>query len=143
MKTDNESAQSAPPTASPVVPRARVVQRVWYPIVRRGEMVHVGQIPRFERDVRRHFIGVVEAYDQGLMRVSGYSYVVEDPKRPLFQRRPERRTKVVSLVAAGHSIYIIPPGVNLEDIHYKMIQNRMVVTDGRAWTMDVKEFTES
>lgn len=108
-------------------------------ILKIGETVHLIHHRRFERDVRRHFIGVIEDYELGLARVSGYAFVTDDMNKHEFVRRPDRRTKIAALGAGHLLINVIPAGVQLEDIRYELRDRRLVVTDG-SWEMDIKEF---
>lgn len=109
-------------------------------VLRPGEKVHLIQLRRFERDLRRHFVGVVEAYDHGMARLSGYVFVIDDQTRHTFQKRPDRRTKVISLLAGEHIVNVLPPEVDIEAVHYVLEAHRLVATDGRNWKMDIKEF---
>lgn len=107
-------------------------------IIAPGELIHV--LHRFEREIKRHFVGEVECAEDGVARVSGYVFVVDDPRTHLFVKRPDRRTKLVALGDGELLINILPPAVNLEDVHYEAKDHRLFVTDGKKWKMDLKEF---
>src|SRR4051812_24437450 len=49
-------------------------------ILNTGEKLHVIQRRKFEREAHRHFIGVVEAYEAGVARVTGHVYTVDTVK---------------------------------------------------------------
>jgi hypothetical protein len=93
-----------------------------------GEKIHVMHRRRFEKDVRRHFVGEVHGYEQGVARASGYVFVIDDLNKHLFVKRPDRRTK------------LIPQTVEVESVAYELKDRSLVVTDGGDWAMDVKEF---
>lgn len=103
-----------------------------------GELVHV--LHRFEKEIKRHFVGEVLCSQEGIARVSGYAFVVDDPATHLFVKRPDRRTKLVPLGDGELLINILPSGVNLDEIRYETTEHRLYVTDGKSWRMDLKEF---
>ena len=85
-------------------------------------------------------IGEVESYEQGVARSSGYVFVVDDLSKHLFVKRPDRRTKFVSIGSGDAIVNVIPATVDLERVAYELKDRSLVVTDGNAWSMDVKEF---
>jgi hypothetical protein len=105
-----------------------------------GEKIHVMHRRRFEKDVRRHFVGEVESYEQGVARASGYVFVIDDLSKHLFVKRPDRRTKLISIMSGDVIVNIIPETVDLQQVAYELKDRSLVVTDGSAWSMDVKEF---
>jgi hypothetical protein len=105
-----------------------------------GEKIHVMHRRRFEKDVRRHFVGQVEAYEQGVARVSGYVFVIDDLSNHLFVKRPDRRTKFVPINSGDVIVNVIPETVDLERVAYEIKDRSLRVTDGSDWSMDVKEF---
>src|SRR4051812_31444706 len=103
-------------------------------ILRKGERVHVIHRPFFKGDLHRHFIGQVEECDAGVARVTGYTYVLH-PVTYAFTRRPEERTRIISLVS-GHVITnVLPSHVNLEKLTYKAEKGFLRMTDGSSWHM--------
>ena len=105
-----------------------------------GDKIHVMHRRRFEKDVRRHFVGEVESYEQGVARASGYVFVIDDLSKHLFVKRPDRRTKLVPAMSGDVIVNVIPQTVDLEQVAYELKDRSLVVTDGSAWSMDVKEF---
>ena len=110
------------------------------PILSPGEKIHVMHRRRFEKDVRRHFVGEVEGYEQGVARASGYVFVIDDLSKHLFVKRPDRRTKLIPIMSGDVIVNVIPETVDVEQVAYEPKDRSLVVTDGSAWTMDVKEF---
>ena len=103
-----------------------------------GELIHV--LHRFEKEIKRHFIGEVQCVEDGIARVSGYVFVVDDPRTHVFVKRPDRRVTLVALSDGELLINILPQPVNLDDVHYEDKNHRLYVTDGKKWKMDLKEF---
>ncbi len=95
---------------------------------------------RFEKDLRRHFVGRVEAYEHGVIRASGYVFVIDDLSQHLFVKRPDRRTKLVPVASGDVIVNVIPEDVDLERVGYEIKYRTLWVTDGTGWSMDLKEF---
>lgn len=108
-------------------------------ILKKGEKVHLIHRRRFERDIRRHFAGVVEQYEHGMARLSGYVFVTDDLNKHVFVRREDRRTKIAAIGSGELIVNLLPPDVKIEKIRYELDRRRLVVTDG-LWQMDIKEF---
>lgn len=109
-------------------------------LLRPGEKIHVMHRRRFDKDVRRHFVGQVEAYEHGVARASGYVFVTDDLNKHLFVKRPDRRVKLVPVSSGDVIVNVIPDTVDLERVSYELKDRTLAVTDGSGWTMDVKEF---
>jgi hypothetical protein len=109
-------------------------------ILRSGEKVHVIHRRHYEKDSHRHFIGVVEDYESGVARVVGHVYTVDTTKFQ-YVRRPEVRTRIISIVSGDLLINVIPPTVDIEKITYKQEKKGVRVTDGSGWHLDLSEFT--
>jgi hypothetical protein len=103
-----------------------------------GEKVHVIHRRFFEKEARRHFVGVVDAYENGVARVTGHVYTV-DRTRFAFVRRPEKRTRIISLYSGDLLINILPEHVDLEKVVYKQEKKAVRVTDGSDWYLDLSE----
>jgi hypothetical protein len=109
-------------------------------ILKEGEKVHVIHRRNYEKDNHRHFIGVVEAYEEGVARITGHVYTV-DTANFTFMKRPEVRTRLVSVVSGDVLVNIIPSKVNLEKITYKQERKAVRVSDGSDWHLDLSEYT--
>ena len=108
-------------------------------ILQKGEKIHVIHRRHFEKEPQRHFVGVVDHYDNGLARVTGHIFTVDSVKY-VFYRRPEVRTRIVSLSSGDVLVNIIPPSVDLAKIVYKQEKKSVRVTDGSEWHMDISDF---
>jgi hypothetical protein len=108
-------------------------------ILEKGEKIHVIHRRYLEKEPQRHFAGIVDAYEDGIARVTGYIFAV-DPVKAVFFRRPELRTRFISLQSGDALVNILPPTVDLEKIVYKQENKSVRVTDGGEWHMDISEF---
>lgn len=109
-------------------------------ILKKGEKVHVIHRRHYEKDHHRHFVGVVEGYENGVARVTGHVYAVDSVKFK-FMRRPEKRTRVISVVSGDLLLNVLPSEVDLEKIVYKQERKAVRVTDGSDWHLDISEVT--
>ena len=109
-------------------------------ILRSGEKIHVIHRRFYDKDPHRHFIGSVEAYEGGVARVVGHVYTVDTTKFQ-YVKRPELRTRIISIVSGDLLVNIIPSSVDLERITYKQERKGVRVSDGSDWHLDLSEFT--
>ena len=105
-----------------------------------GEKIHVIHRRHFEKDPRRHFVGQVESYENGIARASGCVFVVDDLNKHMFVKRPDRRIKLLPIVSGDVIVNILPQHLDLDQVHYQLKDRALLVTDGDSWSMDVKEF---
>lgn len=92
----------------------------------------------FPEDQPRYFFGVVEAYIEGVAKVSGFTWT-RDPTHG-FQRKPDRRTKLIAVASGSVLVYELPPQVDIEAIQIEQPGGQAVVaTDGAKFRMDLAE----
>lgn len=105
-----------------------------------GEGVHLIEKRVFPGDVRRHFVGEIEACAEGALRVKGYLFVY-DSSTSQFTRKPELRTRVVPL--DNRVIFnILPEAVPIEQIRYAHdAEGNLSIRDGRDFELDISEFS--
>jgi hypothetical protein len=112
------------------------------PVLQIGENVHIITRRLFPQDVRRHFAGEILAITNDLIRVEGYAFIYESSKDE-YEKRPKKRTRVFSMSGAGHIVIVLPKSVQLDALHYRSINRRLVLTDGADFTLDINEFGSS
>ena len=92
----------------------------------------------FPEDHIRLFFGSVEEYCEGLAKVSGFTWT-RDPTHG-YQRKSDRRTKIVSISSGNLIVYQIPDEVDVEDVRIDQPGGHTVVaTDGAKFRMDLSE----
>jgi hypothetical protein len=104
-----------------------------------GEKIHVIHRRHFEKEAHRHFVGVVEAYENGAVRVTGHVYTVDIVKLKYF-RRPEMRTRIISVTSGDAFVNVLPATVELEKVVYHQEAKGVRVTDGSDWHLDISEY---
>jgi len=107
-------------------------------ILKQGEKIHVIHRRQFEKDPHRHFVGLVDAYENGLARATGNIYTA-DLTKGVFFRRPEKRTRIIALASGDVLVNVIPDSVNLDAVVYKQEKKSVRVTDGSDWFLDISE----
>ena len=106
-----------------------------------GEKVYVITRRTFEGDLRRQFVGEVQAVTDFAMRLQGYAFVFDDVTKQ-FVRREDLRTRIFSLVDAGLVIPILPEETHLDEVQFVWDENnRRLITDRKTFSMNVSEFS--
>jgi hypothetical protein len=107
-----------------------------------GDKVHIITRCLFVEDVHRHFAGEVTAVSGALFRARGYTFVF-DSRTSQYQKRPEVRIRLFSIADPGHILNLIPREVDLGLLQYRTVDNRLVITDGGSFALDIHEFGPS
>lgn len=109
-------------------------------LVQPGERIHVIERRLFSGDVRRHFVGEVEARTQQALRVKGYLFVY-DSGASGFVRKPELRTRLIPLDNRV-IINVLPEAISVEEIGYTHdAEGNLTLTDGSGFELDISEFS--
>lgn len=107
-------------------------------ILQKGEKIHVIHRRYIDKEPHRHFVGVVDAYSDGVARATGHVFAVDFVKFAFF-RRPDVRTRLIAVASGDVLVNIIPPEVDLEKVVYLQDKKFLRVTDGRKWHLDISE----
>jgi hypothetical protein len=103
-----------------------------------GTKIHVLDRRLFDGDVRRHFVGEVEAVANSVARVRGYMFVHE-PGKSSYVRSRREQVRIVALIDARLIIRILPPETAIAEVEYRAEGNRTIVTDGR-FELEIADF---
>ena len=107
-------------------------------VIAAGEKVIIITKRIFADDVRRHFIGTVTACSGSLVRVEGHAWIANNVGG--YERRSDHRTRVFSLSYGGEVVLIVPPSVELDDLTYRIVTGRLIITDDADFSLDITEF---
>lgn len=93
----------------------------------------------FEKDRGRFFVGAVEAYEQGIVKTHGYTWVL-DTFHGTIVKKEDSRTKIFSLSAGTLIIYVLPDSTDLRllKIDYDR-EGRIKISDGKELNLDLSE----
>ena len=111
-------------------------------VVEVGDKLHIMTRRLFEEDVRRHFVGEVIATADPLVELRGYTFIFQRGANE-YRRLPEERTRLFSLGESGHVVNKIPRNIEVGSIVYQNVENRLVLSDGRAFSLPINEFGSS
>lgn len=103
-----------------------------------GECVHIVEHRRFETDVRRHFVGRVEALSTAGIRVSGFMFVF-DQRAGSFVRKEDHRTRIFQLDNLI-GVTVLPAETNLDALTYQRDEGGLAITDGSNIRLDIAAF---
>ena len=105
-----------------------------------GDKVHVINRRRFENDTRRRFVGEVTAVTESAVRAEGYVFVW-DSSRAEFTKRPDLRTRILSLTDADNNLCVLPDDTEIDQIRYEVAgTGHLVAMDGETVALDIQEF---
>ncbi len=93
---------------------------------------------RFDGDPRRHFVGTILAVDGAVGRVEGHAFVYNTGNNE-WEKRPDKRTRIIPLDDADLVVNILPRDVDIESRYYSLVDLHLVATDG-TYTLDINEF---
>jgi hypothetical protein len=93
----------------------------------------------FADDNPRFFVGVVSAYEGGVARTVGYSFM-RDIATGKVARKKDPRTKIVSVASGTLLVYQLPTGVEVESVDIVAQGQDLVLTDHRQFKLDLSEW---
>jgi hypothetical protein len=104
-----------------------------------GEKLLIVHRRLFEKDLSRFFIGEVQAYETGIVKVKGYTFV-KDLFSGNMRKKSDLRTKVLSLVSGTLIVYQLPVTGLLDWMKFSLDPDgALMLTDGRGFWMDLSE----
>lgn len=104
-----------------------------------GHKLLVAHRRLYESDLPRLFAGTVVAYESGLVKLAGYSWVRE-PVRGQLKKKNDLRTKIFSIASAGLICYELPGTVDIERLELAPgAQHQVILSDGTGFTMDLTD----
>ena len=109
-------------------------------LLRPGERIHVIHRRLFDKDIRRHFIGEVDFYDSGLIRATGYVFAIDENQGHNFTRRPDKRSRILSLNDGSLIVNVIPLLVNIESVVYEEDMSKQTRRLWLSWEDYMREW---
>ncbi len=104
-----------------------------------GEKVFIVHRRLFEKDTPRFFIGEVQVYENGMAKVKGYTFA-KDLFTGNIKRKPEYRTKIISLVSGNLIVYQLPVTVLMDSLEFTFEEHGgLVLRDEGGFVMDISE----
>ena len=108
-------------------------------ILAQGDNILVSHRRLFPQDQPRFFVATVEKCEAEIVMASGYSWV-RDAFSGSYERKSDRRTKVLSLASGGVLVYRLPETVNVAELRIEPVGDcGQVLADGSGFRMDLSE----
>ena len=108
-------------------------------LIEAGDKVMACHRRLYERDEARYFVGVVDAYDAGVARVTGHTFV-RDALNGRVIEKADQRTKLLSLSSGALIVYVLPNELDMDSIRFNADDNgRMYLTDEKGFLMNLGE----
>jgi hypothetical protein len=107
-------------------------------LLKQGDKIFIANRRLFEKDELRFFIGEVDGYEAGIVKVTGHSYF-RDVIAGRVAEKAEERTKIFSLSSGTLLVYQLPQSISPEALKFVSLSGRLVLTDGQNFTMNMSE----
>lgn len=108
-------------------------------MIEQGEKLLIVHRRLFEKDTPRFFVGEVQAYEAGIAKVKGYTFV-KDLFGGNMKKKPVPRIKIMSIVSGTFIVYQLPVTVQLDSVRFDLNQDgALVLMDDGGFAMDVAE----
>lgn len=108
-------------------------------LLNEGDKILVIHRRIFENDKSRFFLGTVDAYELGICKISGFTFV-RDPHSNLVSRKDEERTKIISLSSGTLFVYLIKQTSDISKLHFEHDSNGyFFLKEGGEILMDLTE----
>ena len=107
-------------------------------VLENGCIVLVVHRRLYADDPIRYFAGMVEGYEAGVARVTGYSWIA-DPFGGWVVRKEERRTKILSISSGTLLVYQLPSDIRVEDIRIERDKSGQIALSAQKFRMDLTE----
>ncbi|HZO83323.1 MAG TPA: hypothetical protein VFB33_16635 [Candidatus Binataceae bacterium] len=109
------------------------------PAIRDGDKVLVIDRKLFHDDNTRFFVGVVEEYDDGVVRVRGYPFHLSPYEVTGIERHGEERVRVIA-VSGDILLYLLPRETEITKMQMRRSPKSLQMTDGGEVTVDLTEW---
>jgi hypothetical protein len=109
------------------------------PAVRDGDNILIIDRKLFHDDNTRFFVGVVEEYDDGVVRLRGFPFHLSPYEVTGVERHGEERLRVVA-VSGDVLIYLLPRETEIAKMQLRRSPKSLQLTDGGAVTIDLSEW---
>ncbi len=57
-----------------------------------------------------------------------------------YEKRSEKRSRIVALSDAANIINVIPSDVEIGSLRYEIVNRRLAIVDGKSFALDINEF---
>lgn len=111
-------------------------------LLKHGDKLLIAQRRLYEKDELRFFIGHVDEYESGIVKLTVHSYV-RDPIGGSIIEKSDARTKILSLASGTLLVYQLPDDLDLDKAEFKVLDTHSSLTDNEEFTMNLTEHPHS
>lgn len=106
-------------------------------ILNNGSKVLVSHRRVFEGDQPRFFVGEVEGYENGIVKVGGYTF--GRTRVGQYARKSDRRSKIFSIASGTILVYELSDEVEIDNVTIVCEGLQTWLTDGQRRLMDLSD----
>ena len=107
-----------------------------------GDKLLVSHRRKFNHEETRYFLGTVAAYEDGLVKVDGYTFVRDTAGGGVI-RKQDRRTKIIPLNSGSVIVYELDRETDLEATVFDFCEGELSLTDGHELNMNMSELAHA
>ena len=108
-------------------------------LLKEGDKILVTHRRLFDKDETRFFVGRVDAYEAGVVKATGHSFVRDIMGGRVIEKFDER-TKILSLSSGTLIVYQLPDAVVLDKLTFEGREGLLALTDGKEFTLNLAEY---
>ena len=108
-------------------------------MLEKGNKILISHRRLFKNDEPRFFVGEVLFYENGFVKIRGYTFV-RDFTTGNMLRKDEQRVKIISLNSYGFLVYQLPDDIQVNDIHFENVDGQILMKDQTGLNMNMAEY---
>ena len=108
-------------------------------ILKPGDKLLIAHRRLYENDDPRYFVGEVAAYDAGIIKAVGFSFVKDFGSGDVI-RKHEPRTKILSISSYAFLIYQLASDVDITNVRFYSEDGHEILADGADLKMNLAEY---
>jgi len=109
------------------------------PALRNGDRLLIIEPRLYKDDNTRMLVGIVEEYDQSIIRLRGFPFHLNPYEISGSERHGEERVRLVSL-ASGYIIYQLPQELDVSKLMLRRSPKSLMLCEGDNMSLDLSEW---
>lgn len=107
-------------------------------LLKNGDKLLIAHRRLYEKDEVRFFIGHVDEYEAGIVKLTGHSYVRDLVSGSMIEKS-DPRAKILSLASGTLLVYQLPDDLDVDKAEFKILGTHLSLTDNEGFTMNLTE----
>ena len=107
-------------------------------LINKGDIILISHRRLFSEEPPRFFTGIVDDFENGLIRITGYTWQHELVHGSM-SRKKDRRTKIISLSSGLYFAYLLPSSIDIEKLSITQKGSSYHLTDQASFSMDMTD----